>query len=126
MNSSFTEDLLLTKELEYVLAGYDNINYHTLKRLNEAEKMKKELHRLETEKIHSIENFLKLMRKNLIDIAFQLTPEIDTFIALKRTTITSKDKAKRHTIDKYVDTAFSNEERLKVEFMDKLKEKEKY
>ena len=124
MISSFTDEVLLTKELEYILAGYDNIKHHVQKRSNEADKMKTELHRFESEKVRSVENFLGIMKKQLADIAFQLPPEIDTFISLKRTEVTSDDHKKRKEIDTYVDLTFMNEEKLKKDIFSKLKAKE--
>lgn len=126
MISGFTEELLLTKELEYVLAGYDNINYHVAKRHTEAEKMKNDLQRLEAEKFHSTENFLAIMRKNLIEIAFQLSPEIDTFISLKKTAVIADDKVCKKVIEQYANKALENESKLKDFMMSRLKDKEKF
>ena len=124
MISSFTEQVLLSKDLEYILAGYDNINSHAKKRMNEADKMKTQLYRFESEKIRSVENFLSIMKKQLIDIAFQLPPEIDTFISLKRTEVTSNDHKKQKEIETYTNRAYANEEKLIKEINSKLKAKE--
>lgn len=123
---SFTEEKLLTKELEYVMAGYDNIDFHSKKRLSEADKMKTELYRLQTEKIQSTDNFLCILRKQLIDIAFQLPPEIDTFISLKRTAVTSEEQNITRRIEEYTSEVYKKDELLKKSFLGRLKEKDEF
>ena len=123
---SFTEEKLLTQELEYVMAGYDNIGFHVTKRMGEADKMKTELYRLQSEKTSSTENFLNILRKQLIETAFQLPPEIDTFISLKRTAVSSEESSILHKINIYTSQVFAEEKSLKSRFESKLQEKEMF
>jgi hypothetical protein len=126
MIDSFTEEKLLTQELEYVLAGYDNINFHVNKRMSEADKMKTELYRLQNEKSQSTENFLSILRKQLVEIAFQLPPEIDTFVALKRNSVNSEESQILNRIDFYTSQVFIEEKMLKSRFQECLKQKEMF
>ncbi|CAD8079070.1 unnamed protein product [Paramecium primaurelia] len=80
---TLTDEALLKREIEFVESIHSTVNAHREKRETKVNTLDKRLEDLEKERFRSLELFCNRFQEGLIDVAFQLEPEItahvDTF-----------------------------------------------
>ncbi|CAK83011.1 unnamed protein product (macronuclear) [Paramecium tetraurelia] len=80
---TLTDEALLKREIEFVESIHSTVNAHREKRETKVNALDKRLEDLEKERFRSLELFCNRFQEGLIDVAFQLEPEItahvDTF-----------------------------------------------
>lgn len=77
---TLTDEVLLEREIDFVEIIHTTVKSHREKRETKVNNLDKRLEDLEKERLRSLELFCNKFQDGLIDVAFQLEPEITVHV----------------------------------------------
>ncbi|CAG9311274.1 unnamed protein product [Blepharisma stoltei] len=124
MLDGLSDDVLLSKELEWLKAAFDNYDNHLKKRREEAETLRSGLFKLEKDRQTSVDSFVNLLKDQLIEIAFMLAPEVEVLVGEKRSFVMQTVEEREKHIIGLMEKLWAGEEILRETYKERIEAKE--